>query len=137
MSGWKLVPAEPTPEMLRAIHWHDYLNPMDTDWAVAYRIMLNAAPEAPSAEPVSAGELARLRDVDRRCGKDNCLGQDVEGVARWVREERLTEHHEVMLQALEALEAAHPYLVDYCKSSFVMAHDDAIDALRAALGERT
>jgi hypothetical protein len=45
------------------------------------------------------------------------------------------DHRELLLQALEALQSSRLYLVDYCKESIIAAHDDAIDALREALGE--
>ena len=46
------------------------------------------------------------------------------------------DHHEAMQMALEALETAQPYVADYCKNTIVMAHNEAITALRAALGEK-
>jgi hypothetical protein len=49
--------------------------------------------------------------------------------------EQKPDHRELLLQALEALQTSRLYLVDYCKESIVTAHDDAIDALREALGD--
>ena len=51
-SGWKLVPVEPTEEMLNALFDNHSVLPDDGDLIVQYRAMLAAAPDAPSAEPV-------------------------------------------------------------------------------------
>lgn len=43
-SGWKLVPVEPTEEMLNAIFENHWQWPDDADLIVQYRAMLAAAP---------------------------------------------------------------------------------------------
>ena len=52
-SGWKLVPVEPTEEMLNALFDNHSVLPDDGDLIVQYRAMLAAAPDSPSAEPVA------------------------------------------------------------------------------------
>ena len=113
------------------------------------------APLAPSPEPVGVTiqeRIARLeQDPKKKAALDRArerlaragvgaqsqpFWNDWPGVIKQTHELLPKGSREAMRQALEALEAAHPYLVNYCKSSFVMAHDDAIDALRAVLGEK-
>jgi len=56
-AGWKLVPVEPTPEMLSAVgmmdgyDWHAPGCSPDADHANWYSAMIAAAPAAPQAEP--------------------------------------------------------------------------------------
>ena len=61
---YKLVPVEPTPEMLKA---SDYMIDCDPIWmARAYRAMLAAAPEAPQPvkrQPLTDEEIDRVTDV--------------------------------------------------------------------------
>lgn len=52
VAGWRLVPVEPTPEMIAAwyrvkngFHFHDDPPPTDTSDYAAYRAMLAAAPD--------------------------------------------------------------------------------------------
>ena len=58
--GWKLVPVEPTPEMLKAAK--------DSTWIgghysfMAYRAMLAAAPQQPAPQPLTPEQRARLID---------------------------------------------------------------------------
>lgn len=56
-AGWKLVPVDPTPEMLSAVgmmdgyDWHAPGCSPDADHANWYSAMIAAAPAAPQAEP--------------------------------------------------------------------------------------
>lgn len=51
-------------------------------------------------------EMIELRAKLSQCGGDNCMGQEVEGCARWVREERLIEvQADLAAQAKELEEA--------------------------------
>lgn len=64
MEGWKLVPIEPTDEMVVvfAEAWYSKRQAYDDpDMLDAYRDMLDAAPVAPQAE---AGEIERLKGVE-------------------------------------------------------------------------
>ena len=62
-AGWKLVPVEPTEQMLRAcIYNTDY--DTEGDWSAAegnYRAMLSAAPPAPAAQPLAERDVADAR----------------------------------------------------------------------------
>ena len=62
---YKLVPVEPTPEMLKA---SDYMIDCDPIWmARAYRAMLAAAPEAPQPvkrQPLTDEEICAALDID-------------------------------------------------------------------------
>lgn len=56
MSEWKVVPVEPTPEMIGAFwavknghHYHDEPEPKDRSDYAAYRAMVAARPKLPGA----------------------------------------------------------------------------------------
>jgi Xaa-Pro aminopeptidase len=54
-------------------------------------------------------ELAAAKAIADRCGKDNCMGWDVEGCSRWVSEVRLNKARIELAAAkadVEALRAA-------------------------------
>lgn len=58
--GWKLVPVEPTEEMLAAAHDAKiFLNMTDEGWRMAYAAMLAASPSPPPAELPGEEEIAR------------------------------------------------------------------------------
>lgn len=68
---WKLVPVEPTREMLDAARFY---REGEHTLAAAYRAMLDAAPDAPSAEPAAwrliDGDDCEYNTVDRfSCGR--------------------------------------------------------------------
>ncbi len=52
-----------------------------------------------------AGAASRQAEIDAlkaelaKCGRDNCMGQYVEGVAQWVRKERLDEAVKLLSEA--------------------------------------
>lgn len=72
-AGWKLVPVEPTPEMLSAVgmmdgyDWHAPGCSPDADHANWYSAMIAAAPAAPQAEPkreaLSDDEILDILDI--------------------------------------------------------------------------
>jgi len=81
-------------------------------------------------------ENARLAEVDRRCGKDNCMGQRVDGCRSWVSKEafdRLTVERDVLREALEALviESGGKAIPN---SSLTIAREKAIATLTKATG---
>jgi hypothetical protein len=70
--GWKLVPVEPTPDMMRAVRHLDYTSPTDVDWDEGYRVMLAAAPTPERADAVKDAALtdeAILDEFERRAMK--------------------------------------------------------------------
>jgi hypothetical protein len=134
VTEWKLVPVEPTEEMIAAIQdaafaawdavvaseFNDDLPtyPPTYTQQQAWKAALDAAPEAPSAEPCPY------------------VRSSSEGTHWCALAEQPADHREVMQLAIEALETSRLYLVDYCKQSIIDANFDAISALRAALGGR-
>lgn len=66
MTEYRLVPVEPTEEMVAAIAHADWTSKSDLSWADGWRIMLSAAPPAPTRE-----EVAR---VIRQCIKVDATG---------------------------------------------------------------
>lgn len=48
-------------------------------------------------------ELSQARAELAKCGKENCMGQEVEGCARWVREEKLLAAEAANQRLREAL----------------------------------
>lgn len=78
--GWKLVPVEPTPEMIGAWyryknghHWPDDPAPEDTSDYGAYRAMLAASPTPPADAALIADDHARGcqgREYTCTCGYD-------------------------------------------------------------------
>jgi hypothetical protein len=55
-------------------------------------------------------EVARLREQLARCGGENCMGYREDGVARWVREERLLAANREVAKLREALREAREYV---------------------------
>lgn len=93
--------------------------------------------EGPSSFSEAAAELRRLHAEVERLGAPSAEPSvRVQGKA-----DSAALHHparrfrETMQDAMDALINAQPYVADYCKESIVMAHNEAITALRAALGE--
>jgi hypothetical protein len=142
MTGWQMVPVEPTEAMTDAAealsdHW--------TTWADAWRAMLAAAPPAPSAVPVAwvkENELAELLACNhRRLWADSpriwapydvsSPSADMKLVALY--RDLPPDHAAVMRQALEALEKARD--TTYSDTLYPQC-EVAIDALNKALGEK-
>ena len=75
-----------------------------TMYGEVVRALVN--PDGPAAARLIAdlrAENARLAEVDRRCGKDNCMGQRVDGCRSWVSKEafdRLTAERDALREAL-------------------------------------
>jgi hypothetical protein len=149
MTGWKLVPFEPTDAMLKAMQAAG-LAAFDADVAASlgdtpldptharraiWRAALDAAPEAPNAEPVA---YMMANDADSAIGRTLCWTPQRKSWNKTWRTVPLyttpSDHREVMWQALEALRDAHAYSVMH--EEFRDGVLDVIDALRAALGER-
>jgi hypothetical protein len=175
--AWQLVPAEPTEQMLDAMQTAGLAafdadvfaslgdTPLDPTHArrAIWRAALDAAPEAPNAEPVA---YMMANDADSAIGRTLCWtpqrkswnktwrtvplyttpsdhrealesskASDAESIAmyRRCRDDR-DKLREVMRQAIEALRDAHAYSVMH--EEFRGGVLDVIEALRAALGER-
>jgi len=142
VTEWKLVPVEPTEEMIAAIQdaafaawdavvaseFNDDLPTYPPTYIQqqAWKAALDAAPEAPSAEPVAwftpgakGVPLVSHAPMSSRSYPVFASPPD---------------HREVMRQAIEALRDAHAYSVTH--EEFEGGVLDVIDALRAALGEK-
>jgi hypothetical protein len=95
------------------------------------------AAASPDVVTALLDELERLREVDRRCGKDNCMGQDIDGIARWVRAsclaaaERERDAAMALLRQWDAL-IAHQYTG--LRAAMDAMHQCA-QATRALLGD--
>jgi len=162
MTGWKLVPVEPTEEMFAAMQtaglaaWDAVMaSELNNDLPTypetyarqqAWTAALDAAPEAPSVEPCphirssGTGEWATHwcslnHPPDHREALESSKASDAESIAmyRRCRNDR-DKLREIMRQAIEALRDAHAYSVMH--EEFRGGVLDVIDALRAALGER-
>jgi hypothetical protein len=91
-------------------------------------------------------ELTTARAIADRCGKDNCMGWDVEGCNRWVSEVRFNKLHaeverlrEVLSRLKEAIPAVLTHIDDIGARGYysgkTLEEDAAIEVLRAALKE--
>jgi hypothetical protein len=135
MSEWKLVPVEPDAAMVRAGQ-HAL---MDRDYSGAvFKAMLAASPPAPSTEPVAW--IARYTD---RAGNPRVFTHSERKVAEFgdgVAAEPLyaspPDHTALLRQALDALRVVHTTVNNYGNGTERGELLNAIDALRAALGEK-
>jgi hypothetical protein len=149
--AWKLVPVEPTEKMFAAMQtaglaaWDAVMaaelnNDLPTYPETyarqqAWTAALDAAPDAPSAEPVALETVYEtIIQWDEGGGKRSRRELARRIVALYAAPQ--PDHREAMRLAIEALETSRIYLVHYCKQSIIDRNFDAIDALRAALGER-
>jgi hypothetical protein len=140
-SAWKLVPVEPTPEMLDAMQTAGIAafdadidaslgdTPLDPTHArrAIWRAALDAAPEVPSAEPVAwriSGRFGWTYQEEPPYATQH--GRTAEPLYATPQ----PDHREVMFRALEALE----YHTEQTRP--IERTSVAIQALRAALGER-
>lgn len=82
----------------------------------------------------AAEALKRLEGELARCGRDNCMGQKVEGVARWVREERLTAAEADNSRLRASLERAKEVL-GRCQFSLPEVYKNLHAAIASALQE--
>jgi|GEM_PF-5392080 len=98
MSEWKLVPVEPTLDMLHAAVEHHNAHEDEPGWGGLYRAMIAAAPPAPSAEP---GESVEFYNPWRE-SLENCISGD--------NYLRASEYRSLIeeLDDLYQLRAAHP-----------------------------
>jgi hypothetical protein len=109
--------------------------------AVAWRIPTSDREWIYQTERPRYSQIARADDLGLRCEPlyvQPCpfIRNNGEGTHWCALAAPLADNREVMRMALEALETAQPYVADYCKHAIVMAHNEAITLLRAALGER-
>lgn len=105
--GWKLVPVEPTDEMVRSTHHLD-LSYMTTQWAVdraaVYRAMLAAAPAAPQPA-AQQGELqATISRFERQAHRMGELWERCQGKG-WPEKES-AEFHRLRDELVPASRAA-------------------------------
>jgi hypothetical protein len=187
-SAWKLVPVEPTEQMLDAMQESALVSfdaaieaelnngpAVESLHRVVYRAMLAAAPEAPSAEPVAESPVpdlppevvtdaltqpkqepvawtdrelelidgmievqlrhaAQCDAIANRPMAERQKGWDMERVALLQKIKSNPHRREVMRLALEALEAMQSYAAAERKGLRIC--DEAINALRAAVGEK-
>lgn len=118
MMEWKLVPVEPTPEMLKAVSVADCHN-FELSWAEGYKAMLNAAP-APDVQPAIYPEEAREMGLEEVPYYTHPPAEDVQELVRalkWI-EKRCNEglfedgffHQEHWKAAHDAGACARAYL---------------------------
>lgn len=112
--GWKLVPIDATPEMLKQIDQHGELVG-DGDLLDSYRAMLAAAPCPPAVSDQSAeierlkAELAKLKHADWRYEKD--FRTAVQGYEEASREvEALTKERDEIAHARDVWAASYAKL---------------------------
>ena len=101
--GWKLVPVEPTPEMIEAGDEVEDLYKRGTPktWGKVYRAMLAAAPAAP-AEPVAFDAEGFRAWVKRELPDDTVISNGT----WWA--EHLTKRAQRFVKAAPAAPAPHP-----------------------------
>lgn len=75
VDGWKLVPVEPTPEMVRAGYWNKHRDGYEPE-ADSYKAMLKAAPAAPGVSAAPACRLFAHLDCQHKCGEASCWRAD-------------------------------------------------------------
>lgn len=133
MSKFKLVPMEPTPEMMNAL---TRVASYAASWEQGYKAMLEAAPEQPVQEPVAWGNFT---DDGRLVG----LSQHPEDQTTWQGKKPLFasphDTYALLRKALEALETAVSGLDQYTRQIALsdpkhpLLH--SITAIRKHLGE--
>jgi hypothetical protein len=89
---------------------------------------------APSAEPV--GEVVLIETDDENGSAEATIALHHEVNLGAMLYTTPPDHREVMRLALEALRGAQPYVAHYCKESIVTPHNEAINELKRALGEK-
>lgn len=77
-------------------------------------------------------ELDALKKIADKCGKENCMGQDVDGCRRWVTQERLDREREARTRAEDALREAQGVQEYLC--GLVEASRDALAAFQKQAG---